>query len=248
VRVKTAVAVHEGAVQEAVAALQRVRSQALEHAGRTARRLLESRRAGLMDLRKVSQADVAAAEARKVDLRKREAELQQRLVSIPPTEAALGPLHRTLDESAKVLAIRQQDAAAARAAVEFYTCGDCSDVTRFRVDAWATVPIHPTGPARWRYLAGALLLGTLLGYGLFLLRRHLEGRQVEAVDDVADLYPNAVVVEVPDLGARRRRLPTAGDVLMTGYVLGCVALCVVAVAVQRGWTDGPGWVVKLVQG
>jgi len=178
-----------------------------------------------MALRGVAQGDVDRAEARKAKLRERESELHTRLVAIPATEAALQPLARDLDEAGKVLAIRQQDASAARAAVQFYRSGDVSDVTRYRVDAWAAVPVHPSGPARWRYLATALVLGSIIGYGLLLLQRKLEGDPLESVDDLAEIYPTAVVVEVPDLAANRRRLPRirVGDVLMTGYVTACLA-------------------------
>lgn len=250
IRVRAAVEVHKRSVREAIAALEEVRRQAQGEAGRTAVRLLEARRKNLMDLRNTAAGDIEVAERRKTSLRTRAAELQGHLDHIPTTEALLRPLQRKLEEVAKIVEARHRDAAAAGAAVGFYSSGDVSDVTGYRVDKWATEPTQPTGPVRWRFLATALLVGALLAYGLILLRRRLESTRVERVEDVSDLFPDAVVVGMPDVGGRphgsKRRFPI-GDFVAGAYVLGCLGLTVMAIAAQRGWEGAPEWLRALVK-
>lgn len=252
IRMRAAVEVHKRSVKEAIAALQTVRRQARGEAAQTALALMQARRKNLMDLRTTAAGDITTAEARKTTLRARAAELQAHLDEIPTTEAKLRPLQRELEQTSKVMESRRRNASAARAAVGFYRSGDLSDVTGYRVDAWATEPTQPVGPVRWRFLATALVVGALLGYGLYLLRRRIESSRVEQVEDVSDLFPEAVVVGMPDVGGRAkrggRRGPSLGDIVAGAYVVGCLGLTVLAVAAHRGWDGAPEWMRNLVQG
>ncbi len=250
IRVRAAVEVHKRSVKEAIDALEKVRRQAQGEAGRTAVRLLEARRKNLMELRNTASGDIEVAERRKATARERAAELQTHLDHIPTTEALLRPLQRQLEQLGTIVEARRKDAAAAGAAVGFYSSGDVSDVTGYRVDKWATEPTNPTGPVRWRFLATALLVGSLLAYGLILLRRRLESTRVERVEDVTDLFPDAVIVGMPDVGGRphgsKRKFPL-GEIVAAVYVLGCFALTGLAVAAQRGWEGAPDWLRALVK-
>jgi len=249
IRMRAAVAVHEKSVQEAIQALETVRNQARGEAGRIALKLMEARRKNLLELRAIAAADIAEAERSKETSRKREQELQANLDRIPTTEALLRPVQRELEQAATILEARRADASTARAAVGFYRSGDVSDVTGYRVDTWATEPTNPVGPVRWRYLATALVVGALLAYALMQLRKRIEGTRVEEVEDVSDLFPDAVVVGMPDVGggARGRRCKLrAGDVVAGLYVLGCMGLTLLAVAAQRGWDGAPAWLRSLV--
>ena len=251
IRMRAAVEVHERSVQEAIKALEQVRSQARGEAGRTALKLLEARRKNLLDLRAIAAADIAEAERSKETSRKREQELQTNLDRIPTTEAALRPAQRELAQAALVMEARRADASTARAAADFYRSGDVADATGYRVDTWATEPTNPVGPVRWRYLATALVIGALLGYALIHLRKRIEGTRVEEVGDVSDLFPDAVVVGMPDVGggARGRRSKLRmGDLVAGAYVLGCIGLTLLAVAAQRGWEGAPAWLRALVHG
>jgi uncharacterized protein involved in exopolysaccharide biosynthesis len=250
IRVRAAVEVHKRSVKEAIDALEKVRRQAQGEAGRTAVRLLEARRKNLMGLRQTASGDIEVAERRKTTARERAAELQTHLDHIPTTEALLRPLQRQLEQLGQIVEARRKDAAAAGAAVGFYGSGDVSDVTGYRVDKWATEPTNPTGPVRWRFLATALVVGSLLAYGLILLRRRLESTRVERVEDVADLFPDAVIVGMPDVGGRphgsKRKFPL-GEILAAIYVLGCFTLTGLAIAAQRGWEGAPDWLRALVK-
>ncbi len=250
IRMRAAVEVHRASVKEAITALEKVRSQARGEAGRTALALLEARRRNLRELRKTAAGDIESAEARKQASRARAAELQGDLDQIPTTQALLRPLQRDLEQAAGVLEVRRRNASAARAVVGFYRNGDLSDTTGYRVDAWATEPTNPVGPVRWRYLATALVIGALLAYGLFLLRTRIESSRVEQVEDVSDLFPEAVVVGMPDVAGRAkrggRRGVAVGDLVAGAYVVGCVGLSALAVATHRGWDGAPDWLRWLI--
>ncbi|MDJ0521338.1 MAG: hypothetical protein QNJ90_04615 [Planctomycetota bacterium] len=251
IRLRAAVEVHKRSVQEAIDALEKVRRQARGEAGRTAVRLLEARRKNLLELRKTAAEDIATAERRKTTSRARSTELQGHLDRIPQTEALLRPHQRKLEQVAAIVEARGRDVAAAGAAVGFYRSGDVSDVTGYRVDAWATEPTQPVGPVRWRFLATALVVGALIAYGLILLRRRIESTRVEEVEDVTDLFPDAVVVGMPDVGGRprpRRGGFPVGEVVAAVYVVGCFGLTVLAVAAHRGWEGAPEWLRSLVTG
>jgi uncharacterized protein involved in exopolysaccharide biosynthesis len=248
VRLRGAVEVHRGAVADTVRALQEAQEASLGTANQTAEAALERRRRGLVALRDGARATADRAATAADDARAGIGRLNDALARIPATEAGLRPLERDLEDAASILEARRRHAADARAASEFYARNDPSDVTGFRVDAWAVAPVEPSGPGRWRFLATALVLGLLVGYGLVVLGRHVEGATISTPEDLTDLFPAAEIVRVPLLAPVRRAsmmryLREAG---LTLYVLLLVGSSVLFLAAHKGWIDAPGWVRDVI--
>ncbi len=250
VRMRTTVGEHETTVRESIAALERVRQRSTDDAARAADAQQDARRTRLRALRQDALDAIARSEQLQAERRTRQATLQSLLDTMPSTANELRPLQLELEETSEALASRRRDEAAARGAVEFYRSGDLADVTGFRVDSWAEVPREPTGPARWRFLATAILLGSLIGYGITHVRSRARMGRVHGVADMASAFPGAMVVAVPDIAGRRsarRGRRWVGEALAAVLVVACVGLTVLIIAAHRGWSEAPAWVLQLVR-
>lgn len=243
IRLRSAIAEHERAVQETMAALDRERREARKRAEDTLEAQLGRRRQGLLSMRKAAEARLAGAVDATQTLEERMDVLHRHLLEIPATQTALAPLLREREQVAKRVEGRVQAAISAGRAVDFYRSEDLSDVTDFCVIAWAVPPVEVSGPRRWRYLLTAIALGLLAGYGILLLERRNEGATITAADDLAGLFPAAVVVGVPRLGPGRRRAWRArlSEVGLAGYVSVCLGVSVYFLAAHKGWVAMPDW-------
>jgi hypothetical protein len=115
-------------------------------------------------------------------------------------------------------------------------------VTGYRVDEEAVPPALPSGPARVRVVATAAAIGAALGWLLLVLRRRVEGTEVDAAEDLVDLLPGALVVDVPLLDdPSRRRVHVVREALTAGWVGVCLLGTVFAFAAYKGWIATPEW-------
>jgi len=243
IRLREAVSVHQAAVRETTAALDREREVAATRASDGHDAQVARRRESLLAMKRSAEAQAERAEAEASRLQTRREELHHVLAKIPGTSAALDPLLREVEQADELLESRVDAARDARAVVALYRGGDLSDVTGFQVTAWAVPPVKPSGPGRWRYLATALVLGLAVGYGLLLLTRRHEGTTVRTSEDLDDLFPAAVVVHVPRLGGKRPpSWPSrVKDAAVAAYVLGIGGASVYLLAAFKGWVAAPGW-------
>ena len=128
-------------------------------------------------------------------------------------------------------------------AADFYRRGDVSDVTGYRVSAWAAPAVRPSGPKRWKYPATALLLGAVASFGLLKLRQRYRRDAVVSLDDVEKLFPDAAVVpmviDATTRGGRRRAW--VREAALAGYVFAMVGVSAWFVAAHRGWVPAPEW-------
>ena len=250
IRLRSAVSVHQEAVKQTTLELDRVRRAAQANQTETVESQLARRRKSLLDQRKTAEATVERTAGVVSSLSERVLELQRNLAGIPATRDLLEPAHRDLEQAGKRLEAMEGAAGQARAHADFYRTRDLTDVTGFRVSAWAVVPVQPSGPGRARLLLTALVLGLLSGYGLLLLKRRHEGGTILSAGDLQGLFPSAVMVNIPLLGAGRRnpwpqRLVELG---LTAYVGVLLLATVWFLAAHKGWLDKPSWMLDLLGG
>ncbi len=189
---------------------------------------------------------VAAAQ----ELRERLKGLQARLAAIPGVKPEAQKLQREVDEVGRRMEQSEARVANARAVAEHLRAAAPNDVTGYRVDEPAYPPALPSGPARWKYLAIAVGLGLLIGYGARSLRTKFEVPALRDVRELRELLPGALVVTVPLLGDgldRRRRLPLR-DVALGLWVLVAVGTSALAYASHRGLVHAPSWIRPLLGG
>lgn len=248
IRLKSAVAVHRKAVQATTLELDRVRRQAQANRTETLESQLARRRRSLVDQREAAEATVTRTAATVQTLTERSLELQRNLAGVPATRDLLEPAMREVEQADKHLQAMEGAAQQARKHADWYRKRDLTDVTGFRVTAWAVVPVRPAGPGRARLLLTALVLGLLIGYGLILLKRRHEGGTILSADDLRGLFPAAVMVNIPLLGAGRRnpwprRLAEIG---LTAYVGVLLLATFWFLAAHKGWLAGPEWMEHLL--
>ncbi len=248
-RLRASVANQTRVVEAAVADLDRVRKQSHGRALAGAESQRDQRRESLDRLRDSAATAQSEAEAKNRALAAEADRIGRALQEVPATELAMRPLAHDLDEAAKRLESFRRDAAAARAAADFYRSGDLADVTSFHVSAWAVPPVEPSGPGRVRLLATAIGLGLLAGWGLLVLRRRLEGTVVWSARDLDGLLPGAVVVSVPRLGpGRRSRRGLAMELGATLYVSALLGATAFLLAAHKGWLPAPSWLESFLGG
>jgi uncharacterized protein involved in exopolysaccharide biosynthesis len=208
------------------------------------RRLSESR--GMVQTLEALQRSVgeeaAAVEAQAARLRAEVVDLQRRRAEAD----ALVPDHARLRDDAVAARERAEraanEASLAGKAAHYAATGPEDEVTGFRVDEEAVPPALPSGPGRARLIATAAVLGLGLGWLLLVLRRRVEGTEVDGPDDLADLVPAALVVEVPLLvDPSGRRVHVVREALTAGWVGVCLLGTVFAVAAHKGWIATPDW-------
>ena len=250
IRLRSAVTVHEQAVRRTTLELDRVRREAFENRAETVESQLARRRQSLVDQRQTARETVERTAGVVQSLSERVLELQRNLAGIPATRDLLEPAMRDMEQAGKRLEAMEGAAGQARKHADFYRTRDLNDVTGFRVTAWAVVPVQPSGPGRSRILLTALVLGVLVGYGLLLLKRRHEGGTILSAEDLQGLFPAAVMVNIPLLGAGRRnpwprRLTELG---LTAYVGVLLLATVWFLAAHKGWLDRPDWMRDLLGG
>lgn len=248
VRLRSAVSVHEQAVRKTTQELDRVRREAQANRTETVESQLERRRKSLVEQRKAVEITVERTADAVQTLSARVLELQRHLAGIPATRDLLEPAMRDMEQAGKRLEAMESAATQALAHAEFYRGGDLTDVTGFRVNAWAVVPVQPSGPGRMRIVLTALVLGLLVGYGLILLKRRHEGGTILSADDLSGLFPSAVMVNIPLLGTGRRspwphRLAELG---LTAYVGVLLLATFWFLAAYKGWVVEPDWMRDLL--
>jgi len=250
IRLRSAVAVHRQALAQTTGELDRVRRESQETATRSVEDQLERRRGSLTEQRTSVEAKLRQSAEALAGYRARVETLQGWLAGIPATRAALEPLERDLDQVGKQLEARERAAIDARSRVDYYRNSDLTDVTGFKVNTWAVVPVKTAGPGRWRFFATALALGLLIGYGLYVLKRRHEGGTIASPDDLAGLFPAAVVVTVPLLGPGRRHVwrHRLAEIGLTAYVVVLIGASVFFIAAQKGWVARPEWLQGLFGG
>jgi len=151
------------------------------------------------------------------------------------------PIQDALEDAEKLLEARRNAHVEACDVVNWIETDEPTRVTGFDVTAWAAVPVETSGPGRVRYLVTAIALGLLIGYGLLVLRHKYEGATIATPDDLAGLFPSAVVVSVPLLGPGRRtpwrhRFAELGK---TAYVVLLLGASVFLMAAHKGWVTKP---------
>ena len=132
------------------------------------------------------------------EMRRKADELSQRLRDMQKTADLYRPLLEARARAEKTKEGADKAATDARMAADFYRKNDPADTIGYSIENRAVPPVAPSGPPRTRYLATAVALGLLLGYGLHLLRRrYVDTDLVTKPEDLADLVPGALVVSVP---------------------------------------------------
>jgi uncharacterized protein involved in exopolysaccharide biosynthesis len=242
IRLRSAVEVHRAAVSTTMAALEKERREAQTRVRESSQAQLERRRKMLQSFRDSAQAALEQAEETLRSHQDRVVELQGHLAKIPETARGLEPIERELEEAEKLLRAREDAHRDARLVVDYYAEGEPSEVTGFSVTAWAAVPVETSGPGRMRYLLTAIGLGLLIGYGLLVLRHRHEGATIASPDDLAGLFPAAVVVSVPLLGSGKRRTSWRSRFAELGtlaYVVLVLGASVFLIAAHKGWVAKP---------
>jgi uncharacterized protein involved in exopolysaccharide biosynthesis len=202
----------------------------------------------LGQLRQVAVGEEAQLQATAAQLREQTKTLQARLVRMADVKPLLQKQERAVESAVERVRIRETAHANQRVLVEHLRSADPNEVTGYRVDEPALAPARPTGPSRMRYLAAAVGLGLLIGYGLLALRRRYADQPVDAPFDLGDLLPGTLVVTVPLLGASglpRRRFAW-GDLVLGLWVLAALGGTVLVVAARKGMLEGPAWLLALV--
>jgi uncharacterized protein involved in exopolysaccharide biosynthesis len=183
-----------------------------------------------------------ALDAQAAKLRAEVGDLQRRRADAD----ALVPDHARLRDDMVTARERAEravnEAALAAKAAQYAATGPDEEVTGFRVDEQAVPPALPSGPGRGKLLASAVVLGLGLAWLVLVLRRRVEGTEVDEPDDLADLVPGALVVEVPLLAdPSRRRVHLVREALAAGWVGLCLLGSLFAIAAYKGWIATPDW-------
>ena len=170
-------------------------------------------------------------------LREAPALQQQARPLISATEAANEVLKKALEAEASTLA-----------ALRFKENSAASIVTPYQLVEPAVAPAQPTGPSRLKYMIMAIAAGTMLGYGLMLLKRRFVGSNVVDAKDIAGLLPGALVIEVPRLeeGPIVPVASVAKDIVFGSWVAGCLGVAVLAIAAHKELLEAPAWLAKLL--
>ncbi len=238
-----------------VTALKAAREAADKRAADAHKRRAQGPLATLRSMRTEAQAEAQRANEQVIAFTTKMGELQVRVARIPATKVLLDPLLLQKGEAQKRLDALEKEARKAAEDANFLRESDVTDVTEFDVDRWAVAPTEPTGPRRMRYFFTAIAAGLLIGYGLIVLRRRFEESTVQDADDLASLLPGAMIVNIPMLPDGRGG--TAGgavaahaarELVLTAWVVGCVGLSVLAIAVHRGLIEAPAWLSGLFGG
>jgi len=239
-------------VRATVAALQAARQAALQRSRASTTRLEKEKSAQalslLRELRTGSLAEAKQAVEMGVTLRSRILALEIRLAKIPATAAALSPLLERLEQANRRRDALQGSASAAAEREGYLLRSAAQDVTPYQVAQWAVPPAKPKGPRRVAILLTAMAVGTLLGYGLMLLRRRFKEQVVASADQLRPLLPEAMIVSVPwiETDARHhRRLPWQALIPAT-WVVACLGLTVWTLAAHRGYVAAPPWLEMLI--
>jgi uncharacterized protein involved in exopolysaccharide biosynthesis len=247
VRLKAMVGTYQAAVEETLAALGRLRREEEGRAAESVEARLQRRRESLEQMLLSAERAVEGVEQQLAENQRRQAAAQASLDHVPLTAAAYQPLEREWAEARTGLEARERDAAAARAAADFYRRGDVGDVTGYRVNAWAVPAVRPSGPKRWRYPATALLLAAVVSYGLLRLRQRFQREAVVTRGDVEVIFPDAVVVPLGvDAGPRRQGAAWLREGLLATYVVLAVGASVWLVLAHRGVVEAPTWMRPLL--
>lgn len=195
------------------------------------------------------QEELRCIEASK-ELRERMKALQSRLARIPTVKPEYGKLQGDADEAGRSVGRIEVLVANARAHVEYLQAMSANDVTGYRIEEWAVPPVLPSGPARWKYLAVALGLGLVIGYGVRSLRKRYEQPPVARPQELRELLPGALVVSVPLLpeGRRVRRGVPVRELALGLWVLVAVGTSALALAARKGIVHPPEWLRPIVGG
>ena len=84
-------------------------------------------------------------------------------------------------------------------------------------------------------------------YGILVLRHRYQGATISRPEDLVGLFPSAVTVHVPLLGAGRSR-PARHVLLEVGlaaYVVVLLGASVFLLAAHKGWVASPEWLQGL---
>lgn len=221
------------------AAHRRADKSAVDRRATDARGIVEVYRA----LRESVAQDETRAEEGAAAARQRLADLRRRIDAVPATRDALRGAQGAYDEAVRVANVESDAHRLAEGAVVYYERGETQNTTGFQVESRAIAPAVPTGPPRARWLAGAVVAGLLVGYGLLALRRRFDDHPVLVEDDFAGLVPaSALVVTVPMLTAAVPAAKAAAREALTAlWVVACFLVAVFAIAAYRGWIEVPSW-------
>jgi uncharacterized protein involved in exopolysaccharide biosynthesis len=184
------------------------------------------------------------------ELRERLKGLQARLTRIPEVRPEYLKLQREVDTIQRSVEQGEGRVATWRAVADYLRAASANDVTGYRVDDWAVDPVLPSGPARWKYLAGALGLGLMIGYGARTLRKRYEQPLLARPQELRELLPGALVVTVPLLpdGMRgKKRLPVREFALGLWVVI-AFGTSALALAARKGIVTPPEWLRPIVGG
>ena len=241
----------EADVKATVAALDAARRSAQaessqDHQAQT-RTVVDDMRAMRTETEKEEQRYVEAAQ----ELRERIKGLQARLARMTPAlRTEQQKLQRDVEGLQRSVEQSEGRVASARAIADHLRVTPPNDVTGYRVDEWAVAPVLPSGPARWKYLAGALGLGLVIGYGVRSLRKRYEQPPLARPQELRELLPGALVVTVPLLpdGMRGpRRLPLR-EVALGLWVVVAFGTSALALAARKGIVTPPEWLKPIVGG
>ena len=199
--------------------------------------------AGYRTLRESGAQAARRAEEAAVAARQRLDELRRRIDAVPATRDALRGAVAAYDEAQRVANAERDAHRLAEGAVVYYERGETQNTTGFQVESRAVAPAVPTGPARTRWLVGALVAGVAIGYGLLALRRRFDDAPVLVEDDLAGLVPaSALVVTVPMLTAVVPAAKAAArEAATAAWVVACFLVSAFSIAAYKGWIDVPGW-------
>lgn len=239
----------EGDVEKTVKALDGARRAAQATASKQHQEQTRSAVDDLKSMRAQAEQDEKAAGEAAKELRGRMQALHTRLGRIPGVRPKLLELIRRAEEEGKRAAALDAYVISAQSVVD-HLRGDPNNVTGYRVDEWAIAPVLPSGPARWKYLAVAVGLGLVIGYGARSLRKRYEQPPLAQPHELRELLPGALVVTVPLLaeGRRPQRRLAFREIALGLWVCVAIGTSALALAARKGIVTPPEWLRPIVGG